>query len=142
MLDDAEVMQAASISAAGRPGTLTVHADPTNPRHHQRLPLRNGTTGTVLTHPPGLPGSPFPGQRAPAWPEHGPDQGLRVKAVQDHPDRLLVRHPIPAGQRIERHPQPRQILLLSMLEPCSRQAQSRSMLRGAAVTRPSTGLDQ
>ena len=34
-----------------------------------------------------------------AWPEQGPGQGARVRTVQDHPDRLRIRCPVPAHSR-------------------------------------------
>jgi len=37
--------------------------------------------------------------------EQGPGQGSRVEAVQDHPDRFLVRCPVPAGDRVPRSAQ-------------------------------------
>jgi hypothetical protein len=47
----------------------------------------------------------------------GPRQGPRVQAVQDHPDRLLIRRPVPAGDRIPRSPQPGQVRLAGPPDP-------------------------
>ena len=59
----------------------------------------------------GVPGS------ARAWPKQSPGQGTGVKTVQDHPDRLLVRRPVPAGERVPRSTQAGQVRLAGPFDP-------------------------
>jgi hypothetical protein len=47
----------------------------------------------------------------------GPGQGSRVEAVQDHPDRFLIRCPVLAGDRVPRSAQPGQVCLAGPLDP-------------------------
>ena len=49
--------------------------------------------------------------------EQGPGQGPRVKTVQHHPDRLLIRRPVPAGDRVPRSAQPGQVCLAGPPDP-------------------------
>ena len=49
--------------------------------------------------------------------EQGPGQGPRVEPVQHHPDRLLIRRPVPAGDRVPRSAQPGQVRLAGPPDP-------------------------
>jgi hypothetical protein len=42
---------------------------------------------------------------------------MRIEAVQDHPDRFLIRCPVPAGDRVPRGVQPGQVGLASAFDP-------------------------
>jgi hypothetical protein len=80
----------------------------------QRFCLLSVAPGRVIAHagrrrPAGAPG--------PARPEQGPGQGTGIKTVQDHPDRLLVRRPVPASERIPRGTQPGQVGLVGPPDP-------------------------
>ena len=116
VLGDAEEMDPGAVGAARSPGGLAVHGHCPQPAAGQHSCLLGGTPGTVVTHagrrrPAGAPGP------ARAWPEQGPGQGTGVKTVQDHPDRLLVRYPVPAGERVPRSAQPGQVRLARPPDP-------------------------
>jgi len=112
----AEQVHPGAIGAASPAGGLAVHGHCPQPAAGQHSCLLGGTPGTVVAHagrrrPAGAPGP------ARAWPEQGPGQGTGVKTVQDHPDRLLVRCPVPAGERIPRSAQPGQVRLARPPDP-------------------------
>ena len=78
--------------------------------------LLGGAPGTVAAHagrrrPAAAPAA------ARARPEQRPGQGPRVQAVQHHPDRLLIRCPVPAGDRVPRGAQPGQVCLAGPPDP-------------------------
>ena len=82
----------------------------------QRFCLPGRAPGTVTAHagrgrPAGAPAT------ARARPEQGPGQGPRVQAVQHDPDRLLIRCPVPAGERVPRGAQPGQVRLAGPPDP-------------------------
>ena len=75
-----------------------------------------GAPGVVAAHAGrGRPAAAPPAARA--RPEQGPGQGPRVEPVQDHPDRLLIRCPVPAGDRVPRSAQPGQVGLAGPPDP-------------------------
>jgi len=105
-----------AVGAAGPAGGLAVHGRSPQPTAGQHLRLLGRTPGAIAAHAgPGRPaGAPA---AARARPEQGPGQGPRVKTVQHHPDRLLIRRPVPAAERVPRDPQPGQVRLAGALDP-------------------------
>ena len=107
---DAEQVDPGAVGTAGSAGGLAVHGHGPQPAAGQRFLLLDDVPGTVVAHG---------GRRRPARasaaararPEQSPGQGPRVKTVQHHPDRLLIRRTVPAGERIPRRAQPGQVRL-------------------------------
>jgi hypothetical protein len=50
-----------------------------------------------------------------AWSEQGLGQGSRAGTVQDHPDRFLIRCPVPAGDGVPRSAQAGQVCLARLI---------------------------
>jgi hypothetical protein len=67
--------------------------------------------------------------------EQGPGHGPRIQAVQYHPDRLLIRDPVPARDRVPRPPQPSQIVLAGALDPLPDRGQPVVAGRGVRAQR-------
>ena len=112
MFGGAEQVDPGAVGAAGPTGGLAVYGHGPQPVPGQRLGLLGRAPGTVSAHagrrrPAGAPAA------APARPEQGP----RVEPVQHDPDRLLIRRPVPAGQRVPRGAQPGQVCLAGPLDP-------------------------
>ena len=116
VLGDAEQVDSGSVGAAGAAGSLAVHGHGPQPAAGQRFCLPGGAPGAVAAHagrgrPAGAPAA------VRARPGQGPGQGPRVHAVQHYPDRLLIRCPVPAGERVPRSAQPGQVGLPGPPDP-------------------------
>ena len=122
VLGHAEQVDPGAVRAASAAAGLAVqgHSRQPGPRRHRGHGLgppgpphphggrRQAVTGGARRRCPGR-----------SRPEQRPAQRLRVQAVQHDPDRLLIRCPVPAGDRIPRRPQPGQIGLGGALDPLS-----------------------
>ena len=115
VLRGAEEMDPGAVGAAGPAAGLAVHRHRPQPAAGQRLGLLGGAPGPVAADA----GRWRPAARAAvrAAAKQSPGQGPRVKTVQDHPDRLLIRGPVPAGHRVPRGAQPGQVRLASAFDP-------------------------
>ena len=114
VLGGAEQMDPGAVGAAGSAGGLAVHGHRPQPAAGQRLGLLGGAPGAVAAHAGR--GRPA-GAAALARSEQGPGQGPRVQTVQDHPDRLLIRCPVPGAERVPRGAQAGQVCLAGALDP-------------------------
>ena len=115
MLGDAEQVDPGPIGAAGSPGGLAVHGHGPHPAAGQHPGLPGSPPTTVAAYAGrGRAAAPAPARAAG---EQGPGQGPGVKTVQDHPDRLLIRCPVPAGDRVPRSAQPGQVRLAGPSDP-------------------------
>ena len=97
VIGDAEQVHPRAVGAAGTAGGLVVHGHGPQPTAGQHLGLPGGTPGAVAAYAGR--GRPAAARTAA---EQGTGQGSLVKTVQDHPDRLLIRCPVPIGQRVPR----------------------------------------
>jgi len=112
VLGGAEQVHPGAVGAAGPAAGLAVHRHRPQPVPGQRFCLPGSGPGAVAAH-----AGQRPAARAAVRAEQRPGQGPRVQAVQHHPDRLLIRHPVPAGHRVPRRAQTGQVRLAGPPDP-------------------------
>jgi len=95
-------------SCRPRPEPLTAHGPAFLPAEHC---VARGSCARWPRRSAGTPAT------ARAWPEQGPGQSSRSEAGQHDPDRLLIRRPVPAGDRVPRSAHAGQVFLASPPDP-------------------------